>query len=234
MEVFLPLIGAGALWADVRPAVRRVSSLLAAPATPPRAAVEVEIDLTAGKQTAIVGPSGAGKSTLLAAIAHRRPSARGAMADAHIFTASIRDNLSFAGNDLEGAARLVQIDSWIRSLPDGWDTRISAETISGGQRQRLVLARALVGYSPVLLLDEPAEGLEPAQGEKILADVLEATWDRAVVQVTHRLSGLESFDDIVVLEAGKVIQRGSHATLVAEPGYYRDSWEAERLITLAH
>jgi ATP-binding cassette subfamily C protein CydC len=234
MEVFLPLTSAAALWVNVRPAVGRVSELLTAPGTERRAAVEVELDLRPGNRIAIVGPSGAGKSTLLAEIAHRNPSARGAMADAHVFNVSIRDNLSFAGEDLEGAAKLVQLDQWVNSLPDGWDTRISAETISGGQRQRLILARALVGYSPVLLLDEPVEGLETAQGDQILADVLSAARDRAVVLVTHRLSQLESFDDIVVLrgslEEGRVLQRGSHAALIAKPGYYRDSWEAEQMI----
>jgi ATP-binding cassette, subfamily C, bacterial CydC len=230
MEAFLALTPAAALWVNVRPAVQRVTELLTGPGTPRRAAAEVEVDLRPGKHIAIVGPSGAGKSTVLAEIAHRHPSARGAMADAHVFNASIRDNLSFAGDDLAMAAKLVRLDEWVDSLPDGWDTQISAETISGGQRQRLVLARALVGHSPVLLLDEPVEGLETVQGDRILADVLAAVRDRAVVLVTHRLSQLETFDDIVVLEEGRVLQRGSHRALIAEPGYYRDSWEAEHMI----
>lgn len=229
MEVFLALIPAATVWASVRPAVRRVVELLTGAGAARRVAVDVEVDLRPGKHTAIVGPSGAGKSTLLAEIAHRNPGARGAMADAHVFAVSMRDNLSFAGQDLAGAAKLAGLDEWIDELPDGWDTPISAETISGGQRQRLVLARALVGYSPVLLLDEPVEGLEVAQGDRVLADVLAATEDRAVVLVTHRLSQLEGFDDIVVLEEGRVVQRGSHTALIAEPGYYRDSWEAERM-----
>jgi ATP-binding cassette subfamily C protein CydC len=229
MEVFLALIPAATVWASVRPAVRRVVELLTGAGAARRVAVDVEVDLRPGKHTAIVGPSGAGKSTLLAEIAHRNPDARGAMADAHVFAVSMRDNLSFAGQDLAGAAKLAGLDEWIDELPDGWDTPISAETISGGQRQRLVLARALVGYSPVLLLDEPVEGLEVAQGDRVLADVLAAAEDRAVVLVTHRLSQLEGFDDIVVLEEGRVVQRGSHTALIAEPGYYRDSWEAERM-----
>jgi ATP-binding cassette subfamily C protein CydC len=230
MEVFLALIPAATVWANVVPAVRRVVGLLRGTGAARRVAAEVDLDLRPGKHTAIVGPSGAGKSTLLAEIAHRHPDARGAMADAHVFDVSMRDNLSFAGEDLARAAKIAGLDEWIDELPDGWDTPISAETISGGQRQRLVLARALAGYSPVLLLDEPVEGLEIAQGDRILADILAAARDRAVVLVTHRLSQLESFDDIVVLEEGRVLQRGSHAALIAEPGYYRDSWEAERMI----
>jgi ATP-binding cassette, subfamily C, bacterial CydC len=230
MEVFLPLIPAATRWATVRPAVERVSALLAAEPANPGPAPAVEIDLSPGKHTAIVGPSGAGKSTVLAAIACREPNARGAMAGAHVFTATVRENLSFAGNDFDTVAELVQLDDWIRELPDGWDTPITSETVSGGQRQRLVLARALIAKPPVLLLDEPVEGLEVAQGDRILADVLVANRDRAVVLVTHRLAQLTEFDDIVVLEQGRVIQRGSHADLVAEPGYYRASWEAESLI----
>jgi ATP-binding cassette, subfamily C, bacterial CydC len=231
LEVVLGLIPAAERWAVVRPAVGRVRGLLTAEPVEPRPAPAVNIDLRAGKHTAIIGPSGAGKSTLLAAIAHREPSARGAMADAHIFTASVRENLSFAGDDLDSAARLVRLDRWIRELPAGWDTVVTAKTISGGQRQRLVLARALIANSPVLLLDEPVEGLEVAQGDRILADVLAASRERAVVLVTHRLAQLTEFEDIVVLEQGRVIQRGSHADLVSRPGYYRDSWEAEYLVT---
>jgi ATP-binding cassette subfamily C protein CydC len=230
MEVFLPLIPAATRWAIVRPAVERVSALLTAQPQEPRPAPAVEIDLSPGKHTAIVGPSGAGKSTLLAAIAHLEPDARGAMADGHVFTATIRENLSFAGNDFDTVAELVHLDGWIGELPDGWDTSITSETVSGGQRQRLVLARALIAKPPVLLLDEPVEGLEVAQGDRILADVLTANRDRAVVLVTHRLTQLTEFEDIVVLEQGRVIQRGSHGDLVAEPGYYRASWEAESLI----
>jgi ATP-binding cassette, subfamily C, bacterial CydC len=236
MEVFLPLSAAATRWTEVRPAIARVRALFTEPATPNRPAPDVHLDLRPGKRIAVVGPSGAGKSTLLAAIARREPTARGAMADAHIFTASIRENLVFARpdcdqDDLDRVARLVRLDDWLAGLPAGWDTAISADTVSGGQRQRLVLARALLADAAIVLLDEPVESLDTAQGDAILADVLTATADRAVVLVTHRLSQLTGFDDVVVLEDGRVIQRGSHAALAIEPGYYHDSLAAERMIS---
>lgn len=231
METFLPLTAAAARWASARPAIDRIKDLLTGPAKAERPAPEVELR---GKHTGVVGPSGAGKSTLLAAIAREEPQARGAMADAHIFNATIRENLVFAKPesteaDLDTVAKLVRLDEWLRSLPDGWDTRITGETVSGGQRQRLILARALLTDAPILLLDEPVEGLETQQADEILADVLATAAGKAVVLVTHRLTQLAWFDDIVVLDKGKVIQRGSHADLVSQPGYYRGAWEAEQL-----
>lgn len=232
METFLPLTAAAARWASVRPALDRIKDLMTGPAKAERPSPDVELTLVSGKHIGVVGPSGAGKSTLLAAIARTEPEARGAMADAHIFNATIRENLAFANpeaTDLDTVAKLVRLDEWLRSLPDGWDTRITGDTVSGGQRQRLILARALLADAPILLLDEPVEGLETRQADEILADVLATTTGKAVVLVTHRLTQLAWFDDIVVLDNGKVTQRGSHACLVSQPGYYRDSWEAEQL-----
>jgi ATP-binding cassette subfamily C protein CydC len=232
LEVFFPLTSAAARWMEVRPAMARVRDLLTGPATAERPAPEVHLVLD--RHIAVVGPSGAGKSTLLAAIARRHPTAIGAMADAHIFHTTIRANLAFARpditqDDLDAVAILVRLDDWLRTLPAGWDTVVSGETISGGQRQRLILARALLADADVLLLDEPVEGLDPVQGDQILTDVLATR--QAVVLVTHRLSQVESFEDIVVLEHGTVTQRGSHADLAGRPGYYRDSWLAEKMIS---
>ncbi|SMD15984.1 amino acid ABC transporter ATP-binding/permease protein [Kibdelosporangium aridum] len=240
MEVFLPLASAAARWTEVRPAIARVHALFSEPGTPPRPAPEVVLDLRPGKHIAIVGPSGAGKSTLLTEIARNEPIARGAMADGHIFATTIRENLSFARpdctqDDLDRVARLARLDSWLASLPQGWNTVIDADTVSGGQRQRLLLARALLADAPIVLLDEPVESLDTTQGDEILADVLAATKDRAVVLVTHRLSHLAGFQDVVVLEDGRVVQRGSHEDLVGREGYYQDSSRAEEMIsTLAN
>ncbi|MCE7008472.1 ATP-binding cassette domain-containing protein [Kibdelosporangium philippinense] len=236
MEIFLPLSSAAARWTEVRPAIARIRALLTEPGTPPRAAPQVDLDLAPGKHIAIVGPSGAGKSALLADIARREPSARGATADAYIFAGSIRENLTFAQphcnqDDLDRVAHLVRLDEWLASLPQGWDTVIDADTISGGQRQRIILARALLADAPIVLLDEPVESLDTDQGDKILADMRAATHDRAVVLVTHRLSHLDGFQDVVVLENGRVIQRGAHADLVCQKGYYQDSWRAEEMIS---
>ncbi|MBO3751387.1 thiol reductant ABC exporter subunit CydC [Streptosporangiaceae bacterium NEAU-GS5] len=154
--------------------------------------------------------------------------------DPYVFQASFRDNLRLAGpdaseDDLAEAVRRARLDAWAERT--GWDTQLGEDgtTVSGGQLQRLALARALLYDPPILLLDEPAEALDEPTADALLADLLDATRDHTTLLVTHRLRGLERVDEIVVLEAGRVIQRGTHTDLVEHPGYYRDLWEAEAL-----
>ncbi|MEW9529384.1 thiol reductant ABC exporter subunit CydC [Microbispora sp. NPDC049125] len=217
----------------------------------------VSLTLTPGKRVAVVGPSGAGKSTLLAALMrtadiesgtiringvdvrrHRADDVRagitGLTQDPYVFQATVRDNLRLAGpdataGDLAEAVRRARLDTWAERT--GWDTVLGEDgrTVSGGQLQRLALARALLFDPPVLLLDEPAEALDEETADALMADLLGATRGRTTLLVTHRLRGLEQVDEIVVLENGRVAQRGSHAELVAVPGYYRDLWESEAL-----
>lgn len=218
LEVFVPLTAAAARWVEVRPSVERVRELLTGPSTPDRPAPELVPD----KHIAVIGPSGAGKTTLLKAIARRYPDAAGAMADAHVFTTTVRTNLTFAREgitqaDLDEVARVVRLDEWIASLPDGWDTEITAETISGGQRQRLILARAVLADAPILLLDEPVESLEPHQGDEILADTLARYRDRAVVLVTHRLAHIQDFEDVVTMANGEITGRGPAKMISPDP-----------------
>jgi ATP-binding cassette subfamily C protein CydC len=225
IEVLLPLTTAAQRWAEVRGSVARVRELLDARPVPTYPEL-----LPPGRRIAIVGPSGAGKTTLLARFV--TPEARGALADAHVFHTTVRANVEFAKPaacqaELDEAARVADLDL-------AWDTVVGEHgtAISGGQRQRLVLARAVLANPPVLLLDEPVEGLDPAHADEVLARVL-ATASGTVVLVTHRLTPLahEHFDEILVLEAGRITQRGPHAHLVAQPGYYRDRWEAERALS---
>ncbi len=223
----------------------------------------VDLDLVAEKRVALVGPSGAGKSTVAAVLlrfcdlaggtatlgdhdlrAYRADDVRtvigGCTQDPHIFNASIRENIRLArpaasDGELAEAARQARLLPWIESLPLGWDTPAGPRggAVSGGERQRLALARALLAGPDLLILDEPTAHLDPETRTAVTADLLEVTKGRATLLITHELRGLDQVDEIVVLEAGKIAGRGTHQTLLGECPLYRQMWEAEQALTAA-
>ncbi|WP_406495786.1 thiol reductant ABC exporter subunit CydD [Streptomyces sp. NBC_00846] len=218
----------------------------------------VDLRLTAGRRIAVVGPSGSGKTTLaqvllrfldaregtyriggVDACALEGDTVRGFVGlcaqDAHIFDSSIRENLRLArtgasDEELRAALDRARLLDWAEALPDGLDTLVGEHgaRLSGGQRQRLALSRAILADFPVLVLDEPAEHLDLATADALTADLLAATRGRTTVLITHRLQGLEAVDEVVVLEAGRVVQRGPYADLAAEEGPLRRMLERER------
>ncbi|MEU0199052.1 MULTISPECIES: thiol reductant ABC exporter subunit CydD [unclassified Streptomyces] len=217
----------------------------------------LDLTLEEGRRVAVVGPSGSGKTTLaqvllrfldaeagsytlagVDAYALLGDDVRGLVGlcaqDAHLFDSSLRENLLLARKDATedelraalGRARLLE---WADSLPDGLDTLVGEHgaRLSGGQRQRLALARALLADFPVLVLDEPAEHLDLPTADALTADLLAATEGRTTLLITHRLAGLEAVDEVLVLDHGRVVQRGPYTELVSADGPLRDMAERE-------
>ncbi|WP_329396154.1 thiol reductant ABC exporter subunit CydD [Streptomyces lydicus] len=168
--------------------------------------------------------------------------------DAHLFDSSLRENLRLArrnrgdgpadadDRELWDALERARLADWVRGLPDGLDTMVGEHgaRLSGGQRQRLALARALLADFPVLVLDEPAEHLDLATADALTADLLAATEGRTTVLITHRLTGLEAVDEVLVLDHGRVVQRGGHAEVATADGPFRRMLERERAVDAAY
>ncbi|MFD7857369.1 thiol reductant ABC exporter subunit CydD [Streptomyces microflavus] len=218
----------------------------------------LDLTLVPGRRIAVVGPSGSGKTTLAQVLLRFLDASSGTYSiggvaadaldgdtvrrsvglcaqDAHVFDSSIRENLRLARTgasdaELYDALSRARLLEWVRSLPEGLDTPVGEHgaQLSGGQRQRLALARALLADFPVLVLDEPAEHLDLATADALTADLLAATEGRTTVLITHRLAGVEAVDEVLVLDAGRVAQRGPYAELAAEDGPLRRMLEREK------
>ncbi len=218
---------------------------------------ELDLDLISGRSVAVVGGSGAGKSTLANVLLRFLPFEGGSMTlngapvselagedyrrivglvsqDAYVFDTTLEENLRLARRDatpaqLRDALNRARLLEWITGLPDGLDTRVGAHgaEISGGQRQRLALARALLADFPVLVVDEPGEHLDVAAADALVADLLDTRAAQATLLITHRLAGLRAVDEIIVLDRGRALERGSHDALITVGGAYARMWARE-------
>ncbi|MGW8883342.1 thiol reductant ABC exporter subunit CydD [Streptomyces sp. NPDC055749] len=218
----------------------------------------VDLTLLPGRRIAVVGPSGSGKSTLAQVLLRFLDARAGTYRlggveaceldgdtvrrrvglcaqDAHVFDSSIRENLRLARTgatdaELRDALARARLLDWAESLPDGLDTLVGEHgaRLSGGQRQRLALARALLADFLVLVLDEPAEHLDLVTADALTADLLAATRGRTTVLITHRLAGLDAVDEVLVMDAGRVVQRGAYADLAGVDGPLLRMLERER------
>jgi len=221
----------------------------------PPALDRVSLDLPPGRRVALVGANGAGKSTVAAVLLRFRDLSSGAALlnghdlasfaaddvrsviggcpqDPYLFDTTIRDNLSLARpaateEELEAAAARARLLAWIKSLPQGWDTRVGTHgaAVSGGERQRLALARAFLADPALLILDEPTAHLDPGTRRALTADLLHATEGRSVLFITHEPDGLDQVDQIVVLDRGGVAEQGNHDELRHAGGPYQRMWE---------
>jgi ATP-binding cassette, subfamily B, bacterial len=210
----------------------------------------VSFSVRAGEKVAIVGPSGAGKSTLFHLLLRFYDPASGAISidgvpipaadptevrrrialvpqDPVVFAASARDNIRFgrpeaSDADVERAADLAHASEFLRRLPGGLDTPLGERGVmlSGGQRQRIAIARAILRDAPLLLLDEATSALD-AESETLVQTALEELMKhRTTLVIAHRLATVLSCDRILVMDQGKIVEQGTHASLVAQGGLY--------------
>jgi ATP-binding cassette subfamily C protein CydC len=219
---------------------------------------DVTFALEPGKRVAVVGPSGAGKSTLVNLILRFWDPSSGQIRlgghdireyaqddlrdligvvtqDTHVFNDTLRTNLLLARPeateaDLQRLMAQVQLSELVEHLPQGLDSPLGEQglKLSGGERQRLSIARTLLKDAPLLVLDEPTANLDPLTERELLDAAYELMRDRATLVITHRLVRMEDMDEILVLDRGRIVERGTHGVLLAARGLYHQILEVQR------
>ena len=232
--------------------------------TPERTILDgIDFTVPAGKTVAIVGPSGAGKSTISRLMfrfyepqsgqilidgqdisAVKQVSLRAAIGmvpqDTVLFNDTIYYNIRYgrwdaSREEIEAAAQLAQIDGFIKSLPDGYETNVGERglKLSGGEKQRVAIARTILKAPPILVLDEATSALDSFT-EREIQNALEAvSRGRTTLVIAHRLSTIINADEILVLEKGKIAERGRHGELLEKKGIYAELWKRQREVAEA-
>jgi ATP-binding cassette subfamily B protein len=211
---------------------------------------DIDLVVAPGARVAIVGETGSGKTTLGYLVARLYDTTSGRIAidgvdvrdlsfaslasaiglvsqETYLFHATIRENLRFAKPDasdeeLEAAARAAQIHTLIESLPDGYDTVVGERgyRFSGGEKQRIAIARTVLRNPPILVLDEATSALDTETERAVQAALDQLAEGRTTIAIAHRLSTVRDADEIVVLDHGRIVERGTHADLLARGGRY--------------
>ncbi|MEM6711490.1 MAG: ABC transporter ATP-binding protein/permease [Pseudomonadota bacterium] len=217
----------------------------------------ISFTVPAGKRVALVGPSGAGKSTISRLLYRFYETSGGtitidAQDVAHVTQASLREHIgmvpqdtvlfndtiaynirygrpSASDEDVQEAARMAQIADFITGLPDGFDTQVGERglKLSGGEKQRVAIARTLLKAPPILILDEATSALDTQTEKDIQAALDVVSANRTTLVIAHRLSTVIDADEIIVLKAGEIVERGTHQALLAQDGLYATMWRRQ-------
>jgi ATP-binding cassette subfamily B protein len=229
----------------------------AKPREPIYALRDLSFKIAPGEAVAVVGPTGAGKSTLASLLPRFYDPVDGrvlidgvdvrdmnvdslraqfsiVLQEPLLFSGTIFQNICYGkpnatAEEVEEAARAANAHDFITQLPGGYDTLLGERgtKISGGERQRIAVARAFLRDAPILILDEPTSAID-SRTESVILDALDRLMEgRTTLLIAHRLSTLRNVDNILVLNEGRIVQRGRHDALVAEDGLYRELWQAQ-------